>query len=89
MLQASRQAMHHSSPRMGEGEEGKIKTTIFGAPCDVRPPFTPKELRHSYLGCQNLPTAVWLREVLHISETSLDDDEVDDEHDDYNDDADS
>lgn len=45
---------------MKEGEQGKIKTTIFGAPCDVTPEFSDQELRENYLGCQNLPTAEWL-----------------------------
>ena len=45
---------------MKEGEQGKIKSTIFGAPCDVTPKFSDQELRENYLGCQNLPTAEWL-----------------------------
>ncbi|XP_064648494.1 uncharacterized protein LOC135500775 [Lineus longissimus] len=57
---ASEKVMTRSRPIMGEGEEGNIKSTIFGAPCDVVPPFTTKELRQDYFGCQNLPTALWL-----------------------------
>jgi hypothetical protein len=53
---------------MGEGAEGTIKTTIFGAPCDVVPPFTTKELRQDYFGCQNLPTALWLIKFLDDQE---------------------
>lgn len=49
-----------SSPIMKEGEQGKVKTTIFGAPCDATPEFSDQELREHYLGCQNLPTAEWL-----------------------------
>ena len=45
---------------MKEGEQGKIKSTIFGAPCGVTPEFSDQELRENYLGCQNLPTAEWL-----------------------------
>jgi len=46
---------------MREGDHGQIKSTIFGAPCDVTPEFTDQELREHYLGCQNLPTAEWLK----------------------------
>lgn len=70
---------------MGEGEEGRIRTTIFGAPCDVRPPFTPRELRQNYFGCQNLPTAVWLREILRASDTGFLHNDEDDGDDDYDD----
>lgn len=50
-----------STPIMQEGDKGAVKSTIFGAPCDVTPEFTDQELRENYLGCQNLPTAEWLK----------------------------
>ena len=37
------------------------QTTIFGAPCNAVPPFTHKELRHEFFGCQNLPTVEWAK----------------------------
>lgn len=46
---------------MREGNQGSIQATIFGAPCDVTPEFTDQELREKYLGCQNLPTAEWIK----------------------------
>ncbi|XP_013417876.1 uncharacterized protein LOC106178982, partial [Lingula anatina] len=52
----------HSTPEIAE-PDGTSRTTIFGAPCDVIPPFTEKELRRNYWGCQNLPTAIWFRQV--------------------------
>ena len=38
---------------------------MFGAPCDVTPAFSGDELRLNYVGCQNLPTAVWLMKLRH------------------------
>jgi len=46
---------------MREGNQGTIQSTLFGAPCDVTPVFSDQELRESYLGCQNLPTAEWIK----------------------------
>ncbi|XP_076461822.1 uncharacterized protein LOC143294272 [Babylonia areolata] len=84
---ASRAALRQSNPRMGEGEEGRVRSTIYGAPCNVRPPFTPRELRHNYFGCQNLPTAVWLRHILRASDSAfLNPDNGDDEEEEENDD---
>ncbi|WAQ93850.1 hypothetical protein MAR_006321, partial [Mya arenaria] len=54
-------AIKQSSPIMREGEQGRVHSTIFGAPCDVTPEFSDQELREHYLGCQNLPTAEWLK----------------------------
>ena len=44
---------------MQTGEDA-ANVNIFGAPCGVVPPFTHDELRLNYLGCQNLPTALWV-----------------------------
>ncbi|CAL1526739.1 unnamed protein product [Lymnaea stagnalis] len=49
----------HSTPVMVN--PGNIRTTLSGAPCDVRPRFSNRELRREYFGCQNLPTAVWVQ----------------------------
>lgn len=53
--------MNSSTPLFYDGSEGAINKTLFGAPCDVRPPFSEYELKKHYMGCQNLPTSVWLR----------------------------
>ncbi|KAL4609049.1 hypothetical protein GN956_G24344 [Arapaima gigas] len=36
-----------------------LNVTLAGAPCNVTPALTEAELRKEYMGCQNLPTAVW------------------------------
>lgn len=53
-----------SNPEGHEGQKGEVRSTIFGAPCHVIPPFSNRELRHEYLGCQSLPTALWIKNVL-------------------------
>ncbi|XP_064614583.1 uncharacterized protein LOC135478242 [Liolophura sinensis] len=65
-------SVRNSTPDIQEGHEGVVKATIFGAPCDVRPPFTRRELRQEYLGCQNLPTAVWLMKVFRTRQSDSD-----------------
>lgn len=35
--------------------------TLFGAPCNVDPPFSSNELKLWYRGCQNVPMEVWIR----------------------------
>lgn len=61
--QASMSAVRLSTPTSYDGSGGELRRTIFGAPCDVTPPFTWRELHHRYLGCQNTPTALWIRTV--------------------------
>ncbi|XP_054720834.1 uncharacterized protein LOC129230427 [Uloborus diversus] len=61
MYEALRNQMNSSNPITFDGSNGTINTTLFGAPCDVRPPFTQHELLKSFFGCQNLPTSIWLR----------------------------
>ncbi len=51
--------MENSTPDVEIGRDVGRKT-LFGAPCDVVPPFTHRELRQKFLGCQNLPTALWV-----------------------------
>ncbi|XP_005094755.2 uncharacterized protein LOC101864447 [Aplysia californica] len=58
-----------STPLMSN--PGKVEKTLSGAPCDVTPPFSNRELRRDYFGCQNLPTAVWLREILRQSDDDI------------------
>uniref|UniRef100_A0A8W8M8U1 Uncharacterized protein n=1 Tax=Magallana gigas TaxID=29159 RepID=A0A8W8M8U1_MAGGI len=64
----SKNAIKHSTPEVKEGERGEVRTTIFGSPCNVYPPFSAKELRQDYLGCQALPTALWIKKLLSSSE---------------------
>ena len=49
-----------STPDLHQGDLVQSEN-IFGAPCDVTPPFSFLELEREYKGCQNLPTSVWLR----------------------------
>lgn len=51
--------MLYSTPDIEIGKD-VADATIFGAPCDAVPPFSRRELRQKYLGCQNLPTAKWV-----------------------------
>ncbi|ELU05668.1 hypothetical protein CAPTEDRAFT_184149 [Capitella teleta] len=55
----SKRVLQNSIPDSAIGEATE-NVNIFGAPCDVVPPFTHKELQQNYLGCQNLPTALWV-----------------------------
>ncbi|KPP70945.1 hypothetical protein Z043_110190 [Scleropages formosus] len=36
-----------------------LNVTLAGAPCNNTPALTDVELRKEYMGCQNLPTALW------------------------------
>ena len=49
-----------SVPMLSEGSFNAANTTIFGAACDLLPFYTRHELRTNYMGCQNLPMALWL-----------------------------
>ena len=61
--------MQNSTPDIEVGKEVS-RTNIFGAPCDVVPPFTQRELRQNYLGCQNLPTALWVAKFISATQQS-------------------
>ncbi|CAL8342284.1 unnamed protein product [Arctogadus glacialis] len=65
---------NHLTPRtclidhLGKGQEksgllslwaGLLNVTLAGAPCKATPPLTDAQLQREYLGCQNLPTALW------------------------------
>ena len=51
-----------ANPKLWEGEtENATQTTIFGAPCDMKPPYTDLELQREFFGCQNVPTQVWMK----------------------------
>lgn len=58
--QLARRATRQSHPQT---QSSTADVNVFGAPCSVQPPFTEYELRQSYLGCQNLPSAVWIMKL--------------------------
>ncbi|XP_067931538.1 uncharacterized protein [Watersipora subatra] len=45
--------------------------TLFGAPCNVEPPFSDDELREWYRGCQDIPLDVWLRTYIAGGNSAL------------------
>ncbi|XP_052003887.1 uncharacterized protein LOC127658567 isoform X2 [Xyrauchen texanus] len=45
--------------QLGDAALGLLNVTLAGAPCNSTPPFTEAEMRKEYMGCQNLPTALW------------------------------
>ncbi|XP_043931164.1 uncharacterized protein LOC122804983 [Protopterus annectens] len=51
-----------STPTMTEPSPGLLNISIHGAPCDIIPPLTDHELRR-YMGCQNVPTMIWLKAI--------------------------
>ncbi|XP_066544683.1 uncharacterized protein LOC136711968 isoform X2 [Amia ocellicauda] len=58
-----------STPRMPESGLGLLNVTLSGAPCNATPPLTEAEMRKEYMGCQNLPTALWYQQVHRQEET--------------------
>ncbi|XP_078085264.1 uncharacterized protein LOC144503989 [Mustelus asterias] len=52
-----------SSHGVVESTSGLLNSTIYGGPCYNNPPLTPEEVKREYMGCQNLPTAVWYQTV--------------------------
>ncbi|XP_051870326.1 uncharacterized protein si:ch211-67e16.11 [Pristis pectinata] len=46
-----------------EPTPGLLNSTIYGGPCYNNPPLTPEEVKREYMGCQNLPTAVWYQTI--------------------------
>lgn len=65
--------MDKSTPDLHQGVLVDSKN-IFGAPCDINPPFSFKELQKDYLGCQNLPTSVWFKQYANIDMSYFDED---------------
>ncbi|XP_055936942.1 uncharacterized protein LOC129966528 isoform X1 [Argiope bruennichi] len=63
--EAVKTTMNSSEPLLFDGSNGILNTTIYGAPCNVLPPYTEHELQKSFYGCQYLPTSVWLRRGKH------------------------
>ncbi|XP_035265345.1 uncharacterized protein si:ch211-67e16.11 [Anguilla anguilla] len=48
-----------AAPRLGDPAAALLNVTLAGAPCSATPPLTKAEIRREYMGCQNLPTALW------------------------------
>lgn len=48
-----------ATPRLADAALGLMNVTLAGAPCNSTPPLTEAEMRKEYMGCQNLPTALW------------------------------
>ena len=46
-------------PLILDSTAGLLNVTLAGAPCNATPPLTEAEMRREYMGCQNLPTALW------------------------------
>ncbi|XP_032880843.1 uncharacterized protein LOC116975626 isoform X2 [Amblyraja radiata] len=46
-----------------EATPGLMNSTIYGGPCYNNPPLTAEEVKREYMGCQNLPTAVWYQTI--------------------------
>ncbi|XP_064456265.1 uncharacterized protein LOC135367087 [Ornithodoros turicata] len=57
--QAAAKAVTHSTPVTYDGSQGSIRKTLFGAPCDVIPPYSKQELEDLHFGCQNVPPSLW------------------------------
>ena len=66
-LQEIKRSIKSSKPELGQGR-GMSKVTIYGAPCDVMPPYTHLELSQKFLGCQNVPTASWIRVLKYLQQ---------------------
>ncbi|GAB6027493.1 hypothetical protein CHUAL_001745 [Chamberlinius hualienensis] len=60
----SHKQVNMSQPTIHDGSDGVLRKTIFGAPCDITPPFTKEELGSSYVGCQNIPTKTWVKRFM-------------------------
>lgn len=45
-------------PHVGDGIS-LLNVTLSGAPCNSTPPLSEAEMKKEYMGCQNLPTALW------------------------------
>lgn len=52
-----------SSLGIMETTPGLMNSTIYGGPCYNNPPLTAEEVKREYMGCQNLPTAVWYQTI--------------------------
>ncbi|GFU55336.1 uncharacterized protein NPIL_263371 [Nephila pilipes] len=69
---AVKSVMNSSQPLSFYGFEGNVNSTIFGAPCNVLPPYTERELRKSFYGCQYLSTSTWVKGKMNAPEYDSD-----------------
>ncbi|XP_026867699.2 uncharacterized protein si:ch211-67e16.11 [Electrophorus electricus] len=58
-LHPSHCLIDHLSKSAMTHEASLLNVTLAGAPCNSTPPLTEAEVRKEYMGCQNLPTALW------------------------------
>lgn len=74
LLQQIKSSMLLSTPDLGirthRVTDSPGPLTLFGAPCNVDPPFSKNELKLWYRGCQNVPTEVWLRTFFSATSNS-------------------
>nr|XP_046202818.1 uncharacterized protein si:ch211-67e16.11 isoform X2 [Oncorhynchus gorbuscha] len=45
--------------RLLDPKSSLLDVNLSGAPCNTTPPLSEAEMRKEYMGCQNLPTALW------------------------------
>ncbi|KAJ8004432.1 hypothetical protein DPEC_G00135650 [Dallia pectoralis] len=45
--------------RLLDSTASLLNVTLSGAPCNATPPLSDAEMKRGYMGCQNLPTALW------------------------------
>ncbi|XP_028847648.1 uncharacterized protein LOC114797141 [Denticeps clupeoides] len=57
-------------PHLRDTAAGQLNVTLAGAPCNSTPALTEAEMRREYMGCQNLPTALWHQSQRRTQEQS-------------------
>ncbi len=60
LLKDSAEAIRFSTTRFEDSSNGTLAYNLFGAPCDAVPPYSSYELKSLYMGCQYVPTRLWL-----------------------------
>ncbi|XP_029557895.1 uncharacterized protein si:ch211-67e16.11 [Salmo trutta] len=49
--------------RLLDPKASLLNVNLSGAPCNTTPPLSEAEMRKEYMGCQNLPTALWYQNL--------------------------
>ncbi|XP_061090105.1 uncharacterized protein si:ch211-67e16.11 [Conger conger] len=57
-----------TAPPLADLTASLLNVTLAGAPCNATPPLTQAEIRREYMGCQNLPTALWYQSRRMVDE---------------------
>ncbi|KAJ8282959.1 hypothetical protein COCON_G00054780 [Conger conger] len=57
-----------TAPPLADSTASLLNVTLAGAPCNATPPLTQAEIRREYMGCQNLPTALWYQSRRMVDE---------------------